>query len=484
MPAPEPDPAAWPRPRQMLAVAAIGIAAALLVLRWTTPAEPAGMAHSPAAPAPPALPPRSEPTPVAPLPTRLSEALDLMADGRLREAQRLMVDFRRGPDAAALPPEHRETMAAVLARLADDPVLAAALELERGFADADLKRLRLTLGSLTRQQMIALRRDPQAARRIDDARRLAAEVDAIEARLGSDRLAALRLAQDFRRRHPRFAAALDFERRAVTAIDETAGRLIAANRLDEARALLLELKLLRPGDAAESPRVEARLAAIDEVFKRRNDLEATVRELEILGWERPHEALDLLAGMERTAANRDRFAQLESTLTMLMEDLDASGPEVEVLVPERPEATAGVYERDGDVVVRVRASDDYEVITVRFLWRWFDRDAAGEVVEAPLRAAARIPSSEAAAAIPSGATGPRSGAAAGAPSAEATGTVGTQPAPLELEARITVAQHQGRNLQFWAEAVDRGGRTARSDEIELRPERRGFLRRLGLRRNR
>lgn len=452
MPAPEPDPAVWRRLRQMLAAAAIGVAAALLVLRWTAPGAPVGITADPAARIPPPLPPRPEPAPIAPLPTQLSEALDLMAEGRLREAQRLMLDFGLGPGAEGLPPEHRETMAAMLARLADDPVLTAAVELERGFAEADLNRLRRTLGSLTREQMIALRRDPQAARRVDDARRLAAEVDAIEARLGSDRLAALRLAQDFRRRHPRFAARPDFERRAAIAIDDAAGRLIAANRLDEARTLLLELKALRGEQADESLRVDAKLAAIDEVFQRRNDLAATVREIEMLGWERPHEALDLLASMERTPENRDRFAQLASTLTILMEDLDRNGPEVELLIPAGTEAAPGVYKPDEDVVLRVRASDDYEVVTVQFFWRWFDEDGAGEVLEAPL------------------------GPATGAASTTSTGQV-------ELEARITAAEHQGRNLQFWAEAADRGGRTARSAEKALAPERRGFLRRLGLRRD-
>ena len=460
MPPPEPDPAARSRLRQMLAAAAIGVTAALLVLRWTAPDEPTAIANDPAGVTPPPLPPRPAPTPIAPLPGQLSEALDLMAEGRLREAQLLMLDFSRGPDAGALPPEHRETMTAMLSRLANDRVLAAAVELDRGFEDADLNRLRLTLGSLTRQQMIALRRDPQAARRVDDARRLAAEVDAIGARLGSDRLAALRLAQDFRRRHPRFAAGLDFERRAAAAINETAGRLIAANRLDEARALLLELKALRGDQAGENLGVEAKLAAIDEVFLRRNALDATVREVEALGWERPHEALELLAAMERTPENRDRFAQLESTLTMLMEDLDEGEPEVEILIPERPAEARGVYERDKDVVVRVRARDDYEVVSVRFFWRWFDNDGTGEVVEATLRPA----------------TGTRS--------AESTGAAGAEAAEVESEATITAAEHGGRNLQFWAEAADRGGRAARSADSELTPEKRGFLRRLGLRRDR
>lgn len=459
MPPTEPDPAARPRLRQMLAAAAIGVAAALLVLRWAVPDEPRAAADDSAAVTPPPLPPRPDPMPIAQLPRQLSEALDLMAEGRLREAQRLMLDFSRRPEAETLPTEHRETMTAMLARLANDRVLDAAVALERGFEAADLNRLRLTLGSLTRQQMIGLRRDPQAARRVDDARRLAAEVDAIEARLGSDRLAALRLAQDFRRRHPRFAAGLDFEHRAAATIDETAGRLIAANRLDEARALLLELRALRGDQTGESPRVEAKLAAIDEVFQRRNDLEATVREIEVLGWERPHEALELLAGMERTTENRDRFAQLESTLIMLMEDLDESEPEVEVLVPERPGAAQGVYERDKDIVVRVRARDDYEVVSVRFFWRWFDLDGTGDVVETTLRAAPGVSS-------------PTPTATAGAETIEAA-----------FEATITVSEHQGRNLQFWAEAVDRGGRAARSAENELTPQKRGFLRRLGLRRN-
>lgn len=458
MPASEPDPAAPPRLRQMLAAAAIGVAAALLLLRWTAPDGTPPPLDDRAAVTPPPLPPRPEPTPVAPLPAQLSEALDLMAAGRLQEAQRLMLDFSRGPGAEALPPEHRETMTAMLGRLANDPVLAAAVELEEGFEDADLSRLRRTLGSLARQQMISLRRDPLAARRVDDARRLTAEVDAIEARLASDRLAALRLAQDFHRRHPRFAAGLDFERRAAAAIDETAGRLIAANRLEEARTLLLELKALRGDQAGESPRVQAKLAAIEAIFKRRDDLDATIREIEVLGWKRPHEALQLLAGIERTPENRDRFAQLQTTLTMLMEDLDRNGPEVEILIPEDPARAPGVYDRDGDVVLRVRARDDYDVLSVRFFWRWFDKDDTGEVVEAALRPATQPPL-------------PVPADAAGAETAE-----------VEFEVTITAGEHRGRNLQFWAEAADRGGRASRSAEGELAPERRGLLRRLGLRR--
>lgn len=458
MPLTEPDPAARPRLRQMLAAAAIGVAAAVLLLRWTAPdAAPAALDDRTAV-TPPPLPPRPEPTPIAPLPPQLSDALDLMAIGRLQEAQRLMLDFSRGPGAEALPPEHQETMTAMLGRLAHDPVLAAAIELEEGFKDADLNRLRRTLGSLARQQMISLRRDPQAARRVDDARRLTAEVDAIEARLASDRLAALRLAQDFRRRHPRFAAGLDFERRAAAAIDETAGRLIAADRLDEARTLLLELKALRGDQAGESPHVEAKLAAIEAVFRRRDDLDATVREIEVLGWKRPHEALQLLAGMERTPENRDRFAQLQSTLTMLMEDLDQNGPEVEIRIPQDPEKAPGVYDRDEDIVLRVRAMDDYDILSVRFFWRWFDKDGTGEIVEAVLRPVTPTPLP-----VPAG--------AAGAATAE-----------VEFEVTISVGEHQGRNLQFWAEAADRGGRASRSAEGELAPERRGFLRRLGLRR--
>ena len=95
MPPPEPDSAALPRLRQLLAAAAIGVAAALLVLRWTAPDEPTAIADDPAAVTPPPLPVRPEQTPIAPLPGQLSEALDLMAEGRLREAQRLM--FRLQP---------------------------------------------------------------------------------------------------------------------------------------------------------------------------------------------------------------------------------------------------------------------------------------------------------------------------------------------------------------------------------------------------
>ena len=459
MPPTNSDPATRPRLRQIAAAAAIGVAAALLALRWTAPDEGRAIEGGPSGRTPPPLPARPAPAPIAPLPQELSEALDLMAAGRLRAAQRLMLDFSAGPGAAALPPEHRETMAAMLRRLENDPVLAAALELEQGFGDADLDRLRRTLGSLARGEMIALRRDAQAARQVDDARRLAAEVDAVEALLSSDRLAALRLAQDFRRRHPRFAAGRDFERRAARAIDETAGRLIAADRFDEARALLVELESLHGGQVDDIPGIGAKMAAIDALFQRRDDLDATIREIETLGRKRPDEALALLARIERTPENRDRFAQLESTLTILMEDLDVNGPEVEILALDGSAVAQIEYQKQEDVVLLVRARDDYEVATVRFFWRWFDSSGAGNVAEAPLRPATegRVQ--------------------------EASDRAGAEMAEVEFEATITVAQHQGRRLQFWAEATDRGGRTARSADAsgQLVPERRGLLRRLGLR---
>ena len=449
-----------PRPKQILAAAAIGVAAALLVLRWTAPDDPTAATDNASRGVPAPLPSRPEPEPPPPLPRELSEALDLMAQGRLREAQRLMLGFDASPAARELLPDHRETMAAMLERLGNDPALLAALEFERGFADADLDRLRRTLGSLSREGAVALRRDPQASRYIDDARRLAAEVDAIEGLLGSDRLAALRLAQDFARRHSRFAVGLAFEDRAAEAIEDTAGRLMAANRLEEARTLLLELRSLRGDAAREAASVDAKLASIESVFQRQSDLDAAIREIEVLGWERPHEALEVLAAMERTTENRRRLAQVESTLKLLLDDLDQRSPAVEILAADGSILDQVEYDRREDLVLRVRARDDYDVVSVRFFWRWFDRDGEGDVVEAALRPV----DPEAANAADGGGDGR---------------TVETA-----FEATVTRAEHGGRSLQFWAEATDRGGRIARSADPpkQLTPARRGFLQRLGLRR--
>lgn len=453
-------PAASPRPKQILAAAGIGVAAALLVLRWTAPdTTPADSHEAPrAAPAP--LPARPEPEPPPPLPRELSDALDLMAQGRLREAQRLMLGFDASPAAGELLPEHRETMNAMLERLGNDPVLLAALEFEGGFEDADLDRLRRALSSLSRERMIALRHDPQASRYVDDARRLTAEVDAIEGLLGSDRLAALRLAQDFARRHPRFAAGLGFEDRAAEAIEETAGRLMAASRLEEARTLLLELRSLRGDAAREAASVDARLASIETVFQRRSDLDAAIREIEVLGWERPHEALELLAAMERTPENRRRLAQVESTLKLTLDDLDQRSPTVEILATDGSSLDQVEYDGREDLVLLVRARDDYEVVSVRFFWRWFDREGEGDVVEATLRSVH-----------------------AEAPPA-VNGADHGRTAELALETTVSQAEHGGRSLQLWAEATDRGGRVARSADPpkQLTPARRGFLQRLGLRR--
>ncbi|MXX76817.1 MAG: hypothetical protein F4Y77_15640 [Holophagales bacterium] len=460
MRSPETVPATSPRPRQILAAAAIGVTAALLVLRWTAPdsAPVASDETSRFVPAP--LPARPEPEPPPPLPREVSDALDLMAQGRLREAQRLMLDFDASPAAGELLPDHRETMNAMLERLGNDPVLLAAVEFEAGFEEADLDRLRRALGSLSRERMIALRRDPQASRYVDDARRLTAEVDAIEGLLGSDRLAALRLAQDFGRRHPRFAAGLAFEDRAAEAIEDTAGRLMAANRLEEARTLLLELRSLRGDAARATASVDTRLASIEAVFQRRSDLNAEIREIEMLGWERPHEALELLGAMERTPENRRRLAQVESTLKLLLDDLDQASPVIEILAADGSSLDQVEYDRREDLVLRIRARDDYEVVSVRFFWRWFDREGEGDVVEAALRPIEPVP----------------------APATDGAGDGRT--AGIAFEVTVTQAEHGGRNIQFWAEATDRGGRIARSAEPpqQLTPARRGFLQRLGLRR--
>ncbi len=461
MPSREPDPAAPPRARQILAAVATGVLAALLVLDWTASDQPAHQVAEPAARgAPAALPPRPEPEPIAPLPRELSEALELVARGRLRDAQRLMISFRAGPGAETLDPEHRETLTAMLERLANDPVLDAAIALERGFVGADLPALRRTLASLGREEMITLRRDPEAARNVDQARRLTAEVDAIEARLSSDRLAALRLAQDFRYRHPRFAVGLGFEQRAARAIEDTAGRLIAANRLDEARAVLVELRSLRGEQAADQPGIQAKLATIDSAMKRRRDFDTALREIETLGWELPHEALDQLARMERTPETAGRLAQLESTLEMLMDDRDRETPEIAVLTADGSPLERLVYQPRQDVSLLVRARDDYQLAFVRFHWRWFSRDGAGEVMTIELHP----------------------------PASEPLETNGPTPISAALEFPVTIRadEHQDRGLQVWAEASDRGGRNARSTDAatELLPERRGLLRRLGLRRDR
>jgi len=449
-----------PRPKQILAAAAIGVAAALLVLRWMAPDNLPAASEETSRGLPAPLPPRPEPEPPPPLPRELSDALDLMAQGRLREAQRLMLGFDASPAAGELLPDHRETMNAMLERLGNDPVLLAALEFEGGFKDADLDRLRRALGSLSRERMIALRRDPQASRYVDDARRLTAEVDAIEGLLGSDRLAALRLAQDFERRHPRFASGLAFEDRAAQAIENTAGRLMAANRLEEARTLLLELRSLRGDAAQETASVDARLASIEAVFQRRSDLDTAVREIELLGRKRPHEALEVLAAMERTPESRRRLAQVESTLKLLLDDLDQLGPTVEILAADRSSLDEVEYDRREDLVLVVRAWDDYEVVSVRFFWRWFDREGEGDVVEATLRSIEPGP----------------------APATDGAGD--GRSADVAFEATVTQAEHGGRSLQFWAEATDRGGRVARSADPpkQLTPARRGFLQRLGLRR--
>lgn len=460
MPSPETTPATSPRPRQILAAAAIGVVAALLVLRWAAPDNVPAASDDASRGVPAPLPTRPEPEPPPPLPRELSDALDLMAQGKLREAQRLMLGFDASPAAGELLPEHRETMNAMLERLGNDPVLQAALEFEAGFEDADLDRLRRALSSLSRERMIALRRDPQASRHIDDARRLTAEVDAIEGLLGSDRLAALRLAQDFGRRHPGFAAGLAFEDRAAEAIEDTAGRLMAANRLEEARTLLLELRSLRGDAAREAPSVDARLASIEAVFQRRSDLDAAIREIEVLGRQRPHEALELLAAMKRTPENRRRLAQVESTLKLLLDDLDQGGPVVEILAADGSSLDQVEYDGREDLVLLVRARDDYEVVSVRLFWRWFDREGEGDVVEVALRSVH-----------------------AEAPPA-ANGADHGSTAEIAFETTVSQAEHGGRSLQLWAEATDRGGRVARSADPpkQLTPARRGFLQRLGLRR--
>ncbi len=373
----------------------------------------------------------------------------------------MILDHDANPDAAPLPPAHRDTLDAALDRLENDPALAAALALDEAFAAADLDRLRRALDSLSRETLIALRRDPQAARQVEDARRLTAEMDAIERLLTSDRLAALGLAQAFERRHPRFAAGLGLKERAIAAVEDTAARLIAANRLDEARRLLVDLQT---SIGASTPTIDARLAGIQAVVQQREDRNAAIEELELLGRDRPHLALEQLAGTERTPENRRRLAQVESTLRLLLEDMDAGNPEISVTAADGSSIEAMEYGEDENLSLLVRASDDYEVASVRFYWRWFELERQGDLVEVLL-----WPAND----------------SATPPEVDSGDEGDDDNASLSFEVTLSAEQLGGRQVQFWAEASDRAGRVASSADApgQAAPEpRRGLLQRLGLRR--
>jgi hypothetical protein len=90
---------------------------------------------------------------------------------------------------------------------------------------------------------------------------------------------------------------------------------------------------------------------------------------------RPHEGLEMIAGVTVPEEYRDRLAQLEAALGEQLKTADRQAPEIQLLTPDAE------YRRNQPVLLELQASDDYEVMEFSVQAR---QAGAGAYQELPL----------------------------------------------------------------------------------------------------
>lgn len=312
-----------------------------------------------AGPSPTAIEPAPEVAePVEPLvlPQPLVEALDAIARKRWLEARRALGELE---DLA----ENGELSAEVWTayRAATETVELGRCEvllgqLDRGLGEASTADLERTLRTMVRREENLLRASVRGADLIDRARasvQAAAEFEAVMT--AGAGLPALEQALRLETEIPALAERLDARTRAASSIDAKVSMLMEADRLEEARAVLVALDRLWPN----RPGTAQAVASIDSRVSSRERYEGLLAQIETAGRSRPHEGLAMLEGVAPPSEFRARFEQLRDTLVMRFADLDREPPQLELVAGQEIE-----YKKGQPIVIELRATDDYDVVTV------------------------------------------------------------------------------------------------------------------------
>ena len=306
-----------------------------------------------AAPAGPPIPP--PPSPQAVL-AKLEEARTLLAQGEDLKAQEI-VHALSFADQSALPPEACSQLAkleGMLALLAEERLPS---DLARGLKDGDLGVLRaavITGSGLGANLPAEIQTDFERARKLVELHRLI-EADAAEGK----HAAVLQRFAELEALSPGISDPLELRDKAARALEADANAAAARGKYDEA------LARLAPVEASWSGREG--LASLAASYRKAKEDEPKQQALlaSIPAWERrkkPHEALDLLKGVEPTPHLRPQIDEARKRLESQLAQLDGKPPEVTLRDGYFLEYSRGVV-----VELSFRVSDDYEVKSVKLM---------------------------------------------------------------------------------------------------------------------
>lgn len=358
-----------PPPRSNRAALAGAIAAAVVVAilggYWglRTPAE---QASAPAGPAAPPIPPPPSPRVVM---AKVEEARLLLARGEDRRAEEIVRALSTA-EQSALPPGACARLAELEGMLALLAVDRFPSDLSRGLKEGDLGLLRSAVATgsgLGAELPAELAADFERARKLVEVHRLI-EADAAEGR----HAAVLQRSAELEALAPRIGDPLDLKNKAARALEAEAEALAVQGRYDEA------LAKLSPIEAAWSSREG--LAARVTAYRRSKDAEPKQAALlaSIPAWERrrkPHEALDLLNGVEPTPHLRAQIEEARKRLQAQLARLDKAPPRIALR-----DGFSLEYSRGAVAELSFRVTDDYEVRSVKLM----ARAPGGKMREYPL----------------------------------------------------------------------------------------------------
>ncbi|HET9227246.1 MAG TPA: hypothetical protein VFR31_11310 [Thermoanaerobaculia bacterium] len=306
-----------------------------------------------AAPAGPPIP--APPSPQAVL-AKLEEARMLLAQGEDLKAQEI-VHALSFADQSALPPEACSQLAKLEGMLALLAVERLPSDLARGLKEGDLGVLRaavVTGSGLGADLPAEVQGDFEKARKLVELHRLI-EADAAEGK----HAAVLQRFAELDALSPGISDPLELRDKAARALEAQAEAAATQGNYDEALARLAPVEASWSGREGLAPLAAAyRKAKEDE--PRQQALLASIP-----AWERrkkPHEALDLLKGVEPTPHLRPQIEEARKRLEAQLSQLDKTPPQVTLRDGYFLEYSRGVV-----VELSFRVSDDYEVKSVKLM---------------------------------------------------------------------------------------------------------------------
>ncbi|HVS63885.1 MAG TPA: hypothetical protein VMT85_10345 [Thermoanaerobaculia bacterium] len=309
--------------------------------------------------------------PPAPLPEQLEQALLQIADGELLEARDTLEELTDLEEEGALPTDVSLAYYSVVETLQRARAQEVTEQLTEGVRRYDLSRLNGTLRAMNGEEERLVAATTAGRDLLDRSRAVLSTANSLEQLLREGQLAeALERATRLEEDDPGLAEALNLRARSAEGIEESIDALITADRMEEADQRLRVLERLWPGRAGSAGRrqtIESRIRSKERYESLLESIAETGRR------DRPHEGLEMIAGVQVPAEYRDRLARLEESLRQQLRDADRQPPLIQ-LVEEDPE-----YRRNQPILLQFQVTDDYEVLELSVRARRNNESAYDEI---------------------------------------------------------------------------------------------------------